>query len=118
MNKPTLHKPTFSKVKELKALFVRSILRRMNSEKGHDFVAWNRNEKESFVFTVTSKDGYGREVLDIPVSYHAGIDDGATMLRTTRVALASEEAKRRIRDLFPGHEKFVTWAYYLQKVTS
>jgi len=108
-----MNKPTFSKIKELKALFIRSILRRMNSEQGHDFVAWNRNEKESFLFTVTSKDNYGHEEIDIPVRYRAGIDDGTTMLRTIRIALASEEAKRRIRDLFPGHEKFVTWTYYL-----
>ncbi len=113
-----MDKPTFSKVKELKMLFLRSILYWMNSEKGYDFVAWNRNENESFVFTVTSKDGYGHEEVDIPVRYHARIDDGMTMLRTTRVALASEEAKRRIRDLFPGHEKFVTWAYYLVKAVS
>ena len=121
-----MHKPTLKEVKKLKEWGFRSILSRMNSAKGNLFVAKKRtcrkinSESSVFVvmtftansFAVSSQDDYGWDEVNVPVWYHAGIDDGVSHLKMTRVALASEEAKRRIRDLFPGHERFVTWAYY------
>lgn len=116
-----MHKPTLSEVKGLKALFFRSILGRMNGETGYKFDCSSEEDGEvhRIVRGVDFDNRHpGCTMRRVPYypevtlnsGYHAGIGGG--YISYTRVYLASEEAKRRIRDLFPGHEKFVTWAFY------
>ena len=71
-----------------------------------DDVVWIRHQIVAFKKGATKY---------IPSAWKAGIDgpiDFEIGEDITWEDFVSEEAKRKIRDMFPGYESFVTWAWY------
>ena len=115
-------RPTKKEIKRLKSIVTSSILNKIKTT-GYKLLL----EREVHDCICTSGHvclcgSYRPEYLvvdlnteSIPVVWHAGIEGNQDFRfghDLARVEFASEEAKRKVRDLFSGHEGFVTWAWY------
>lgn len=101
-------KLTRKTIKALKSVLITGILNQMNSEAGLEFI-WNTeisrlSAADKKVFHMSARPSSAQD-LTLP-SPLGGYEEWS------RVGLASELAKRQIRDMFPGQEKFITWAWY------
>ena len=108
-----MDKLTKKSVKLLKKLAVDEIIKQINSSSGYRCEAgWWDDDRDEWVsnpFVVNDKTEY------IPAYWHAGIDNGpdwALGRDISRLEFASEEAKRKLRDMLPSDSKFITWAWY------
>lgn len=93
-------------VKMLKSTLVVGFMNQMASPEGL-VITWTCEGRGQEVFVVNDED---RRVV-LPASFHAGIDDPG-WVDYTRADLASELAKRQVRDMFPDQADFITWAWY------
>lgn len=95
-------------IKVLKSALVIGILNRLNSEAGLEFI-WSGeisrlSAADKKVFHMSERPNRLQD-LTLP-SPLGGYEEWS------RVSLASELAKRQVRDMFPGQERFITWAWY------
>jgi hypothetical protein len=102
-------KLTRKMVKNLKRVLVNGFLNQMNSPEGLSFI-WNGETEhvdalDKRVHWMTLRDSRLADLV-LPSLVEGQLQGW------TRVGLASELAKRQIRDMFPGQEKFITWAWY------
>jgi len=99
-------------VKNLKRFLTTGILTQMTAEHGfggYELVLWDAETREQELFIVD------RDTKYIPDNWHAGISNSMSFKfgdDLTRTGFASEEAKRKVRDMFPEQAKFITWAWY------
>ena len=117
-----MEKPDRKEIKRLKGLITRSILKKITSIKGYELTLDREVHDCNCVCSPCTCGSTRPEILvvdcqttSIPVVWHAGIEGNSMFdfgYDLPRVNFASEEAKRTVRDLFPGHESFVTWAWY------
>ncbi len=96
-------------VKNLKRTLIVGVLNQMNSLEGLSFL-WNGS--------VEHVDALDKRVHRMPLR-DSRLGDlllpslvEGQLQGWNRVGLASEMAKRQVRDMFPGQEKFITWAWY------
>lgn len=106
-------KATKKLIKELKAQLVKTIMNKMASEDGYDtIVCYVAGDVDELVFEIL---WVNKDTEYIPSHWKAGIYNSASFRfgqDLSRIDFASEEAKRKIRDMFPGQEDFITWAWY------
>jgi hypothetical protein len=93
-------KLTRKTVKGLKRTLIVGALNQINSEAGLVFQEWDIEYREGVEFHVDSKSSFKVGFATCAYVYYA------------RVSLASELAKRQLRDMFPEQAKFITWAWY------
>lgn len=105
-------KLTKKEVKSLKKTLTHGILNQMQAKNGWGgyrlIVGGWDNEPEEIILV-------DRDTRYIPDHWNAGITNGCWYKfgsDLARVEFASEEAKRKVRDMFPGQAKFITWAWY------
>lgn len=96
-------------VKNLKRTLITGILSQMNNDVGYEAVLWDSEIQERELLVVDRNTEY------IPVHWHAGISGTAGFrfgYDLSRIEFASEEAKRKVRDMFPAQANLITWAWY------
>ena len=115
-------KPTRVKVKLLKKMITSSILQRIKTTGYKLLLEREVHECTCISDRLCTCGSYRPEIMIvdidtqyIPVIWHAGIDgrfDFKFGEDLTRIEFASEEAKRKVREIYPGCEDFITWAWY------
>jgi len=96
--KETNMKLNKKEVKLMKKILVLDILNQINSKKGYVY---------DIACSPVSQ--------DFPYVEDLGIDNGFSHKlgdTLSKIEFASEEAKRQVRDTFPGQAGFITWAWY------
>ncbi|MFH1402162.1 MAG: hypothetical protein ABIG87_00875 [Patescibacteria group bacterium] len=100
---------TKKEVKSMKGILIIGILNQMQSEYGYELILGGLDEEPRKVLVVDRNTEY------IPDHWGAGITNGMYYRfgdTLARVEFASEEAKRKVRNMFPAQAKFITWAWY------